>query len=414
MSTTTIEPESTVCTHDIFISYSRANKQWVREDLLPRLKEVGLKVLIDEDDFPFGADLTDTIKDAVTRSRHTLAILTRFWLEGEWTKHERHLIRNTDPSGKTRRLIPLLLEKCAVPEDIALVNYVDFTDVTRRQAAMAKLLRELGVSQEAINEAVTNSAKKGLRVLIDMMRTPAVHKAVGDFHENREQAGRQIRVLKRYKDLHDHFHNTQRSYDLVFKDKRSLEDENGTWDELQSSAFALEAEITPLLRYARTAGFADTEILWAARLERAQRDLLDAIEKEDTKLLNNAMQRLFQVVGQVPTDVNGRLFKAADDLPLAKLVEKLKIVAAELKAIALSGQDAERLVVFDQGLKDLESLTRSLKELRSGPGAHVGNAKNGSKVRGHRSACAKAGWRKRVASGHYAHAEKTWQACADR
>jgi hypothetical protein len=361
MPTTTTTNEPTVYTHDIFISYSRANKDWVRKDLLPRLKEAKLSVFIDEEDIEFGANLMDSIGQAVEKSRHTLAVLTPFWLNGEWTTHERNLVLLADPSGKSRRLIPLLLEECELPKNIAHLNYVDFRDVTKRQAALDKLLRELGRTQKDINQAVTDSAQKGLRALIDLMRSPAVHDAVGDFEENREQACQQIRILKRYKDLHDHFHNTERSYDLVIKEKKSLQEETGSWDDLQMAALDLEAEITPLLDYARSAGFADSEILWSARLERAQHDLLAAIEKEDAKLLNNATQRLAQVVGQVPTDLNGRLFKAADDLPLAKLVEKLKIVGTGLKNLGLSGEAAARLVEFDQGLDALERLTRSLK-----------------------------------------------------
>lgn len=37
-------------TFDVFISYSHADSEWVRGELLPRLEEAGLKVMIDHRD----------------------------------------------------------------------------------------------------------------------------------------------------------------------------------------------------------------------------------------------------------------------------------------------------------------------------------------------------------------------------
>jgi len=34
-------------TYDLFISYSHADQEWVRGELLPRLEEAGLKVVVD-------------------------------------------------------------------------------------------------------------------------------------------------------------------------------------------------------------------------------------------------------------------------------------------------------------------------------------------------------------------------------
>ncbi len=40
--------------YDVFISYSSANKDWVRKDLLSALEKAGLKVCIDFRDFQAG------------------------------------------------------------------------------------------------------------------------------------------------------------------------------------------------------------------------------------------------------------------------------------------------------------------------------------------------------------------------
>src|SRR6202040_3915750 len=127
-----------------------------------------------------------------------------------------------------------------LPASIACLNFVDCTDVPRRKDALAKLLKELGKSQEVINEAVTHSARKGLRALIDLMQTTPVHDAIGDYKDALQDACRQIDALNRYKGLHDHFHNAESSYDLVAKAKKSLLDETGTWEELEIDALDLE------------------------------------------------------------------------------------------------------------------------------------------------------------------------------
>jgi hypothetical protein len=43
--------EQLECAYDFFISYSHADSQWVRGELLPHLEEAGLKVIINARDF---------------------------------------------------------------------------------------------------------------------------------------------------------------------------------------------------------------------------------------------------------------------------------------------------------------------------------------------------------------------------
>ena len=51
--------------YDVFISYSHTDAEWVKEQLLPRLEQGGLKVNIDYRDFDIGAPSLVNMERAV-------------------------------------------------------------------------------------------------------------------------------------------------------------------------------------------------------------------------------------------------------------------------------------------------------------------------------------------------------------
>ena len=75
--------------YDVFISYSTKD-QWVREELLRRLEDAGLKCCIDYRDFRLGAPAISELERAATTSRKTLLVLTPNYLESKWTEFERY------------------------------------------------------------------------------------------------------------------------------------------------------------------------------------------------------------------------------------------------------------------------------------------------------------------------------------
>ena len=117
---------------DVFISYSHEDKEWVVNTLLPVLNARGLTVCIDIRDFQAGRAAIHNMVDAVKRSRHVVLVLTPAWIKSGWTGFEGLLVRGSDPAGRERRTIPLLLEKCEIP---AAVGLADNADVARQCAA---------------------------------------------------------------------------------------------------------------------------------------------------------------------------------------------------------------------------------------------------------------------------------------
>lgn len=129
--------------HDIFISYSHKDKEWVCEELLRRLEAVGLRVVIDYRDFKIGVPVLINIERAVDNSRHVLLVLSPAWLESEWADFESLLAGTTDPVGRKQRLIPLLYEPCPLPTRLSALTYADFTEVEERESQFQHLIRQL-------------------------------------------------------------------------------------------------------------------------------------------------------------------------------------------------------------------------------------------------------------------------------
>lgn len=140
MPPTTAAPTAT---YDVFISYSSQDKVWVRGELLTRLEAAGLKTFIDFRDFQLGAPSITEIERGLLASRKTLLVLTPAYLTSGWTEFETLLLQTADPTNRLRRLIPLLKDRCDLPQRIRFLTYVDFTDPTERNFAWHKLLTSL-------------------------------------------------------------------------------------------------------------------------------------------------------------------------------------------------------------------------------------------------------------------------------
>jgi len=130
-------------TYDIFISYNHADQNWVRSELLPKLEATGLKVCIDYRDFEIGAPSLVNMEQAVEKSRHTLAVLTPNWIASEWCEFECLLANTTDPAGRKRKLLPLMLTRCELPLRIKLLTYADFTNPSEHIERFNRLLQQL-------------------------------------------------------------------------------------------------------------------------------------------------------------------------------------------------------------------------------------------------------------------------------
>lgn len=140
MDNTNPSPQSQ---YDVFISYSHADKEWVREWLLPRLEEAGLRACIDFRDFDVAVPSRTNMRRAVEASAHTLLVLTQDWVDSDWSGFEALLSGTLDPINREAKLVPLLLKPCRPPIYIAMLTYTDFTREDTWDVQLERVLQAL-------------------------------------------------------------------------------------------------------------------------------------------------------------------------------------------------------------------------------------------------------------------------------
>jgi hypothetical protein len=133
-------PVAFIHKYDVFISYNHQNSDWVRKALLPRLEREGLRVCVDYRDFEIGAPSLVNIENAVELSRKTLLVLTPDWIASQWTEFEALLIQTKDPAGRGRRILPLMVESCQLPDRLQVFTYLDLTNPGEFDFQMQRLV----------------------------------------------------------------------------------------------------------------------------------------------------------------------------------------------------------------------------------------------------------------------------------
>ncbi|XP_022249763.1 toll-like receptor 13 [Limulus polyphemus] len=88
--------ESEEFLYDAFISYSEDDVAWVSKKLLPALenKETKLRLCIHERDFDVGRPITENVLQAIVKSRKTILILSKSFVNSKWCMFELHMAQH--------------------------------------------------------------------------------------------------------------------------------------------------------------------------------------------------------------------------------------------------------------------------------------------------------------------------------
>uniref|UniRef100_A0A3B4B194 TIR domain-containing protein n=1 Tax=Periophthalmus magnuspinnatus TaxID=409849 RepID=A0A3B4B194_9GOBI len=80
------------CLYDGFVSYNSKDEAWVCEQLVPKLEqEQGWRLCLHHRDFLPGRPIVENIAEAVYRSRKTICVVSRRYLQSEWCSKELQL-----------------------------------------------------------------------------------------------------------------------------------------------------------------------------------------------------------------------------------------------------------------------------------------------------------------------------------
>lgn len=117
--------------YDVFISYSSRDRSWVREVLLPRLDQAGLRIFIDFREVASGDETRfEVYERGIRQSRKVLLVLTPDYFTSQWTEQEARLalaLAEESAQGEPPRVIPILRSRTEMPWQLARLRPLDFT-----------------------------------------------------------------------------------------------------------------------------------------------------------------------------------------------------------------------------------------------------------------------------------------------
>jgi tetratricopeptide (TPR) repeat protein len=138
-------------THDVFISYNRAQEEWA-EGLARRLRDAGLRVWFAPWSLRPGEAWIRGLERGVQESHYFVAVASPEWVEAAWPNLEAQMATLLDPAARAGRIIPLLHTPCDLPASTAIRQWIDFTDThgdaERFEFRLAQLVATLDPARE--------------------------------------------------------------------------------------------------------------------------------------------------------------------------------------------------------------------------------------------------------------------------
>ncbi len=198
----------------------------------------------------------------------------------------------------------------------------------------------------------------GLRALPALMQDQQILAAFVSGRDKFEDLRRQIETLGRYKALHDELQQLEDAARIINGDRRRLPNDIRAWRDLGRTEPHLSGRIDAVLVYK-----SPNDKGWPGKLERARQEARAAIDRADIDLLNSAMNRIDDVLGSIPWQINARLVEVADGLSLQPLAQTLGIVREHLNILDLDEATARQYSVLSEGVAALGQLDQRLRAL---------------------------------------------------
>ncbi|WP_391531140.1 toll/interleukin-1 receptor domain-containing protein, partial [Candidatus Frankia nodulisporulans] len=112
-----------------FVSYTATDRPW-SEWIAWQLEENGYQVLVQAWDFVPGVDWRRKMDQGVAHATRTIAVVSAAYLISVYGGEEWRAARAADPEGLQRRLLPMRVEDCDLPDELQTVVSVDLFGLT--------------------------------------------------------------------------------------------------------------------------------------------------------------------------------------------------------------------------------------------------------------------------------------------
>ncbi len=358
---------------DVFVSYSHLDSGWVRTWLIPRLRQAGLSVCIDRESFDVGVPSIRNMERAVAASRHTLLVCTPAWVDSSWGELEAILSYDV----RTRRTLPLLYKRCALPTSIAGLSGADFTGTADPEAELSKVIdavrgilrlgggaptTTLGESPRAtpVGPASSLRAGQGLEALAELMREPEVQTAIAEYRTSFAAACTQIGVLGDYKDLHDLLHQLQFEFYQPVAAQLRLPPDEALYAYLGNYVGAIPDLVEQMRAVVSHGLVAEQELTWIETLAEIGELFRHAVETENSSELRAVSRDLKEILGRQPFRINMRLNEAARGLRLSALIKAVEWLRDYLMRRSI---EPTRVALVDETVSILKRLDATLGPL---------------------------------------------------
>ena len=355
-------PDDSWADKDAFVSYCTKDGAWVLEELLPALVANGITYTIDREHFPVGGDLDALIETAAKRARKTIAVLTPAYLDSPYCRFENRLLAELDPEAAQLRLVPILLEECALPERWKSIVYVKMLKVADRAEALRKVLSAVK------GGAVVVPARISVRSLAEFFSEPAVRQLADAFKDDIERITASFDDLEGYKNLHEALHQAmgpRRELELR-KDALKAAQTPDAWKNVAPPLKSFVSALSGVCREVEDSQLADNE--WTAVFMNAVEVLPKALTTANFQLFCLEVEATLFHLDTVPTALNQLLKLKSEGLRLEELFRLLDTIRAEIRKLTLS-PDATAL--FDDFQKQTDTLAERSKALPTFISAHA-------------------------------------------
>lgn len=118
---------------DFFISYSGRDKQWA-DWIAATLTKGGFSFVMQFWDFRPGSNFVLQMHQATIECERTIAVLSPNWLASVFTQPEWTAAFALDPTGATRKLIPVRVQACEPPGLLRAIVYCDLVGLAEDDA----------------------------------------------------------------------------------------------------------------------------------------------------------------------------------------------------------------------------------------------------------------------------------------
>lgn len=140
-----------------FVSYNKADRDWAVW-IAFELEQAGYSTSVQGLDFKPGSNFVLDMQKAASECERTIAVLSPDYLESEFTQPEWAAAFAVDPTGKSRKLVPVRVRPCELNGLLKTIVYIDLVGM-EEAAARRELLEGVRQGRDAVAQVRFPSEK---------------------------------------------------------------------------------------------------------------------------------------------------------------------------------------------------------------------------------------------------------------